>query len=122
MEAVWQGRLNTAVFLLQRGADLCRTDNHDGTALWQAAKSNQVEMVKLFMKHGGRDCKDAAGALSAAVERNQTEVAKELLEGGVDPTGLTATPQILPLEVVALRNGNRGITQRLNRWKRASRH
>ncbi len=118
METVWDGRLETARFLLYRGASLFAGKHADGfgTALWEAATAGRNEMVLLFMRNGGKDCKDAESVLTLAVENNHTEMVKVLLEGGVDPRDVTATPQVYPLTQVAAKRGNKEMLRTLKKF------
>lgn len=106
METVWGGHQHAAQLLLSRGADLTLDDTHDGTALWQAAIANRLEMVRLLMNHGADKAKDAESVLTHAVEQNDTELVRVLLQGGVDPRDVTATHLVLPLSTVARQHQN----------------
>jgi hypothetical protein len=63
---------------------------------------NQTDIIR-FVK-SERGMKVAQRVLEAAVVENDTELVRELLANGVDPTGLSH--HTLPLTEVAARNGN----------------
>ena len=104
MEAVQSRDQEIAGLLLSRGASITVVDHHDGTVLWHAARMGDAPLVQLLMMHGGRLCKDAAIALIAAVENSDGETVRALLDGGVDPRGITGTHRVLPLTTVAAMN------------------
>jgi ankyrin repeat protein len=106
MESVWGGHEETARLLLSRHADLYRKDSHSGTVLWHSYLNNNLGLTRLLMRYGARRCLDAESVLSAAVEDNNTELVRALLQGGVDPRGVTATYMVLPLVEVAEGNSN----------------
>ena len=85
-----------------------------GTALWQAAVADQNGMAQLLLKNGANRANDAESVLTLAVENNNTELVEALIAGGVDPRGVTATPQILPLAQVAATRGNKEMLRALN--------
>ena len=51
-EAVRLGRLETARYLLEQGADKNKANNYGQTPLHWAAYFNHLEMVLLLMRHG----------------------------------------------------------------------
>ncbi len=118
METVWYGRIDTGRLLLARGARVLdgKHGEGSGTALWEAAVAERNEMVQLLMNHGGRNCADAESVLTLAVETNDTQLVKILLEGGVDPRDVTATPQVRPLTQVAAKRGNKEMVLALRRY------
>jgi ankyrin repeat protein len=104
MEALQGRHIRTARLLLSRGASVEPLDSNSGTALWQATRAKDAESVRLLMSYGARNCKDAESALAAAVESNDRDSTQALLDGGIDPRGVTATHLLLPLTKVAANN------------------
>lgn len=104
MESVQAHDVETARLLLSRGASVAAVDTHSGSAIWHATRLHNAALVDLLMTYGGRNCKDAKSALTAAVEDNDTETVRALLQGGVDPRGLSATPLLIPLTRYAEKN------------------
>ena len=104
MEAVQANDVETARLLLSRGASVKAVDTHSGSALWHATQLHNSSLVDLLMAHGARNCSDARNALTAAVEANDAQTVRALLQGGVDPRGLSATHMLIPLTRFAAKN------------------
>ena len=77
------GKQNFAEFLIRKGADINRQDNHGDTALIYAVYCSDYEQVKMLLKNGADRTitnKDGETALSIARNSNSPKLVKLLSE------------------------------------------
>jgi len=113
MKAAWDGRLEIARFLIEKGANVNFANRDGETSLHQAIGREQVELVKLLLEKGARtntaDVRKFMPLHKAAAAGN-VEIIKLLIQAKADPNpemyGLTplmfAVSSRKPLAVLAL--------------------
>jgi ankyrin repeat protein len=98
--------------LLEKGADINRTNGENETALMIASKEGRLSTVKLLLTYGDtalniQQSKTRATALILATEINHTEIVSRLLEKGAN-INLTDNKNETAL-MIASKNGNQNI-------------
>lgn len=85
--AAFEGRLNTARYLLNAGADLHALDFFFGTPLCLAAIKGHLAIVNLFLEHNvnlAQDCEHFGTAAHAACAGGSLEVVRALANNGAN--------------------------------------
>ncbi len=91
-QAVLRNKQETAIFLLEAGADPNVADASKRTPLHLAIDRNNAVVITALLKAGAKpDLRDKDGwtPLHHAAAKNQLATAKALLDGGADPTTLS---------------------------------
>ena len=91
MMAGLNGDFDTAVSLIESGADVNETDNSQSTALMWSAWSGNEALVALLIANGAdvnATAANGANALGNALSSERAAVAIQLLEAGADPNAL----------------------------------
>lgn len=70
--AASNGYLRIAEMLIEKGAQVTFVGNDGETPLHKAASRNHVEMVRLLLKHGARNCQDHEGESPSSRTTNET--------------------------------------------------
>lgn len=88
-EAITQANLDQVCLLLEAGADINAKDKYGQTALMNAARAGQVELVRLLVEHGAElniTAKYKLSALMLAIINYHLEIARMLIIAGADLT------------------------------------
>jgi len=83
--AAWNGQRETALFLIERGADVNEGGRFDKTPLMMASYCGETEVVKLLLAKGADvnlTNSDGESALSFAKQKKQSSVIRLLREAG----------------------------------------
>ncbi|KAL2346750.1 hypothetical protein Fmac_000750 [Flemingia macrophylla] len=85
--AASKGHIHCVTLLLEYGADPNRRDNDGNVPLWEAIKGRHEPVIKLLIDNGADiSYADAGNLACTAVEQNNIELLKELIQCGVDVT------------------------------------
>lgn len=96
--AAFNGAKDAVELLISRGAQVSAGDNGDDTPLMRAVVGGHADVVRLLLKHKAGV---AVGMLHTAAERGHSEVAKVLIEAGMDVNAKTRYYEFTPLHTAA---------------------
>lgn len=109
--AAANSHVNAVRLLLDRGADINATTNNGWTALMLASDAGDTNIVELLLERGANvKMREGAIGFVKAMLNGHQEIARTLLDSGVDPNSVVDD---MPILIPAITKGTNDIVERL---------